>query len=98
MASGVTGTPDLSTALRLRFFKQQQSQVEHLMNKSDWLEEYEGFTRGDTVRVAGMRGDFQWINAHLLNGVLESYTVLQSGTGMRSFIPERITKKKAKKK
>lgn len=67
------------------------------MNKSERLEEYDGFTRGDTVRVAGMRGEFQWINAHLLNGVLESYTVLQSGTGMRSFIPERITKKKAKK-
>jgi len=35
MASGVTGTPDLSTALRLRFFKQQQSQVEHLMTKDE---------------------------------------------------------------
>jgi hypothetical protein len=35
MASGVTGTPDLSTALRLRFFKQQQSQVEHLMTEAE---------------------------------------------------------------
>lgn len=64
---------------------------------NEWVAPYENYVRGDVVRVEGMRGDFTWINAHILNGVLESYTVFSSRTGMRSFRPERVTPKRKKK-
>jgi hypothetical protein len=67
------------------------------VRQSEWTAPYGDFERGDNVRVSGLRGDFQWINAHLLDGEIESYTVFQPGMGMRSFIPERVTHKKRKK-
>jgi len=67
------------------------------MKKSEWIAPYGDFERGDTVRVQGLRGDFQWISAHLLDGEVESYTVFQRDAGMRSFVPERVTHKKRKK-
>ena len=66
------------------------------MKKSEWIAPYDGFERGDIVRVSGLRGDFQWISAHLLDGEVESYTVFQKDAGMRSFIPERVTHTKKK--
>jgi hypothetical protein len=67
------------------------------VKRSEWVAPYRDFERGDVVRVQGLRGDFQWISAHLLDGEIESYTVFQRDTGMRSFVPERVTHKKRKK-
>jgi hypothetical protein len=63
----------------------------------EWLDEYEDFKRGDVVKVEGIRGDWEWIKAHVVHGVVESYTVLKAGEGMRFFVPSRVTHKKRKK-
>ena len=63
----------------------------------EWPEEHDGFKNGDIVRVAGMRGDFEWVNAYLRYGVVDSYTVRSTRTGTRSFVPERVSMKRGKK-
>jgi hypothetical protein len=58
-----------------------------------WPKEHNGFKAGDKVRVAGERGNFEWVNVHLVDGEAVTYTIRNGRGNMRFFSPERVSKK-----
>jgi hypothetical protein len=65
------------------------------------VEEWNGLVAGDTIKVAGQRGEFKFISAHVIDG--EAISIIAHGgiyghTTMRAFYPSKVTKVKRRKK
>lgn len=65
------------------------------------VEEWNGLAVGDTIKVAGQRGEFKFISAHVIDG--EAISIIAHGgvyghTTMRAFYPDRVTKVKRRRK
>jgi len=64
------------------------------------VEEWNGLVKGDTVKVAGERGDFIFISAHELDGEIIAVNVhggVYGHKSFRAFYPEKVSKPVVKK-
>jgi len=65
------------------------------------VDEWNGLTSGDPVKVTGERGDFKFISAHIKEG--EAISIIVHGgvyghVTMRAFYPHRINRVTKRKK
>ena len=64
-------------------------------------DEWDGFTKGDPIKISGERGDFTFVKVHTRNGEVTDVIVhggVYGHTTIRAFYPHRISKPTKRKR
>lgn len=64
------------------------------------VDEWDGLTKGDLVKIAGERGDFIFVSAHELDGEIIAVNVhggVYGHKSFRAFYPDKVSKPMVKK-